>query len=456
MERLIETCADPGPGPVLCLLAYRQRQLPPALAEVLSRAASAGLLEVWDIGPLSPEQAAGLLGDRTDADEIYRESMGNPQYLKVLAARGRAHGDSGATVGTDAGLAISGELAGLNHTSLAAVQAAAVLGEPFHPELLAAVADLEVAEAVRALDTLTRLDLVRPTGSAAQLALRRRAVGEVVYERLDPSRRAALHQSAETALAKRSAPIVRRAHHVARAADPGRPEHATTLIAAARDTLYADPVVSADCLRAALSLLQEGEPLHYQAQVLLARAQLLTGDATESRALLDALRSALPGGSPQDPCTLADASRVERRLGRIVEAGAIARSALAALADTATAAALHTELSDYAYDVQDYETSRRHAETAAATARRHQDTVGEAKALAQAALAHLFSADQAAALTRAARAAELIDAASDPTLLTNLEAVHQLGLAEGIMGRFADAERHLARCTRTTWTTPVT
>jgi DNA-binding CsgD family transcriptional regulator/tetratricopeptide (TPR) repeat protein len=440
VERLIEACA--GPGPVLCLVAYRQRQLSPELAEVLSQAASAGLLEVWNIGPLSPEQGAGLIGDRPNADEIYRESMGNPQYLKVLADHGRAHGDSG---GTDAGMAILGELVGLDHTTLAVVQAAAVLGEPFHPELLAAVADLEVAETVRALDRLTRLDLVRPTGSAAQLALRHRAVAEVVYQRLEPSRRAALHRSAETALAQRSAPIIRRAHHVAQAADPARPEHATTLVAAARDTLYADPAVSAGYLRAALSLLQEGEPLHYQAQVLLARARLLTGDATESRALLDALRSALPAGSPQDPSTLADASRVERRLGRITEAGAIARAALAALADTATATALHTELADYAYDVQDYETSRRHAETAAATARSHQDAVGEAKAMAQAALAHLFSADQAAALARAARAAELIDAASDSTLLTNLEAVHQLGLAEGILGRFADAERHLAR-----------
>lgn len=440
VERLIETSACPGP--VLCLVAYRQRQLSPALAEVLSQAASAGLLDVWHIGPLSPEQAVGLTGDRPDADEIYRASMGNPQYLKVLAAHGRAHGDSG---GTDAGMAILGELVGLDHATLAVVQAAAVLGEPFHPELLAAVAGLEVAEAVRALDRLTRLDLVRPTGSAAQLALRHRAVGEVVYARLEPSRRAALHQSAATALAKRSSPIIRRAHHVAQAADPDRPEHATTLVAAARDTLYADPAVSAGYLRAALSLLQDGEPLHYQAQVLLARTQLLTGDATESRALLDALRSALPAGSPQDPSTLADATRAERQLGRITEAGAIARAALAALADTATATALHTELADHAYDIQDYETSRRHAEAAAATARRHQDAVGEAKALAQEALAQLFSADQAAALARAARAADLIDAASDSTLLTNLEAVHQLGLAEGIMGRFADAERHLAR-----------
>ena len=441
VERLIEAAA----GPVLCLVAYRQRQLSPALAAALSRAASAGLLEVWNVGPLSQEQTRELLGNRPNVDEIHREALGNPQYLKVLAAHGAARGEPGGVASPDAGMAILGELADLDRTSMAVVQAAAVLGEPFHPELLAEVADLDAAEAMRALDVLTRLDLVRPAGSSAQLALRHRAVGEVVYQRLEPSQRVVLHRCAETALAKRTAPIVRRAHHVARAADPGRPEHATTLIAAARDALYADPAVAADYLGAALSLLKEGEPLRYQTQVLLARTRLLTGDATESRALLDALRSAIPGQSFEDPATLADASRIERRLGRVTESSAIARSALAALGDTATAAALHTELADYAYDVKDFETSGEHARTAAAIARRHQDTVGEAKALAQAALADLFCADQTEALATAARAAELIDAASDPTLLTNLEAAHQLGMTEGMLGRYTDAERHLAR-----------
>ncbi|MFJ9631695.1 LuxR C-terminal-related transcriptional regulator [Streptomyces sp. NPDC101175] len=445
VERLIDAAA----GPLLCLLAYRQRQLSPALAAVLSRAASADLLEVWNVGPLSLEQARELLGDLSNADGIHREALGNPQYLKVLAAHGKGSGSAGGedddVAGTDAGMAILGELAGLDALSLDVVQTAAVLGESFHPELLAEIADLEATQVMRALDTLTRLDLVRPVGSAAQLALRHRAVAEIVYQRLEPSRRTALHRSTEAALTKRAAPIVRRAHHAARAAHPGRPEHATTLIAAAHEAQYTDPAVAADHLRVALSLLQDGDPLRYQAQVLLARTQLLSGEASESRALLDALRSAIPGRSVPDPSTLAEASRIERRLGRVTEAGAIARAALADLTDTATAAALHTELADYAYDMQEYDISRHHAQTAAAIAHRNGDAVGEAKALAQAALAHLYSADQATALTTAARAAELIDAASDAVLLTNLAAAHQLGMTEGILGRFADAERHLAR-----------
>jgi DNA-binding CsgD family transcriptional regulator/tetratricopeptide (TPR) repeat protein len=436
VERLLEATAT---APVLCLLAYRQRQLSPALAAVLSRAASAGLLEVRSLGPLTAEQSGELLGGRPDADELHRRAEGNPLYLKLLAAEGDADGE--------AGTAILGELAELDAEALAVVRVAAVLGGQFHPELLAAVAELDLPATMTALDALTRLDLIRPTAPAPQLTFRHSVVGETVYQRIEPSRRFALHRRAEAVLAERSAPIAERARHVARAADPARPEHVTTLIAAARGLLYTAPAVAVGHLQAVMPLLREGEAHWHEAQVLLARTRLLTGDPSESRALLEALRSTMPGGPPRDSTAIADSSRIERRLGRYTEAGAIARSGLAALADedSATAAALHIELADYAYDVQDYETSRRHADTAATIARRHRDPMGEANALAQAALAHLFTGDQSSARTAATRAAELVDAAGDTTLLANLEACFQLGMTEGMLGRLVDAERHLGR-----------
>ncbi|MGW2618140.1 LuxR C-terminal-related transcriptional regulator [Streptomyces sp. NPDC001500] len=435
VERLLQAAST---GPVLCLVACRQRQLAPWHAELISRAGSAGLLEAWHLGPLSREQAAELLADHPDAEEIQREAQGNPQYLQVLAARGQA--------ATAAATAVLGELAGLDADSLAALEAAAVLGEPFRPELLAAVAGRDVAETVRALDTLTRVDLVRPVEPAPRLALRHRAVGDVVYERLAPSRRVTLHRRAESALAEQGAPIARRAHHVARAADPDRPEHATTLIAAARETLYGSPAVAAGHLEAALPALRPGQAHWHEAQVLLARARLLTGAATESRELLDALRSAMPDRSGEAGA-LADSSRIERTLGRYAEAGALARSGLATLADkdAAIAAALHTELADHAYDLQEYVTSRQHADTAAAIARQHHDRVGEAQALAQSALGHLFTGDLATAQERTTTAAALVDAASDSSLLTNLNASLQTGMTEGMLGRLVDAERHLIR-----------
>lgn len=424
-------------GPVLCVLAYRRRQLAPWPAAELADA-SAGLLRLAPLDPLTREQAAALLGERPDADEIYRESAGNPQYLKVLCALR----DTGSTA--EAGAAIFGELAGLDPGALAVVQAAAVLGEPFPVALLAAVAQLDEPTAVRALDQLTGVDLIRPAERGPHLGLRHRAVGEAVYERLEPSLRFALHRRAADALAGDGASVAQRARHVTRAADPQNPEHLTTLIAAARGAIYNSPTTAAEYLQAALPLLREGPDHAHEVHVLLARARLLSGEFAEGRALLDALRSAgpdRPGGA-----TL-DSSRIERRLGRHFEAGALARSGLAGLAETdsATAAALHAEVADTAYDVQDYETSRVHAETAAAIAARHGDHVGEAHALAQSALGHLFTGDEATARVRAARAAELIDAAPDSMLLTNLAASLQLGMTEGLLGRLSDSERHLAR-----------
>jgi DNA-binding CsgD family transcriptional regulator len=424
-------------GPVLCVLAYRRRQLTPWHAATLADA-SAGLLRLAPLDPLTREQASGLLGERPDADEIHREAGGNPQYIKVLCALR----DTGATA--EAGTSIFGELTGLDPEPLAAVRAAAVLGAPFPVALLADVAQLDESAAARAVDQLTRVDLIRPAERGPHHALRHRAVGEAVYERLDPSLRFALHRRAADALARDGAPVAQRARHVARAADPQNPEHLTTLIAAARGAVYSSPAKAAEYLQAALPLLGEGHHHAHEVHVLLARARLLSGEFAEGRALLDELRSAgpdRPGGAALD------SSRIERRLGRHFEAGALARSGLAALAETdsATAAALHTELADAAYDVQDYENSRLHAETAAALAARHGDRVGEAHALAQSALGHLFTGDDRTALARATRAAELIDAAPDATLLTNLAAPLQLGMTEGLLGRLSDSERHLAR-----------
>jgi DNA-binding NarL/FixJ family response regulator/DNA-binding transcriptional ArsR family regulator/tetratricopeptide (TPR) repeat protein len=428
-------------GPVLCVLAYRRRQLAPGPAAALADA-SAGLLRLAPLDPLTREQAAPLLGDRPDADDIHREAAGNPQYIKILCALR----DTGGTA--EAGASVFGELTGLGPAALAAVRAAAVLREPFPVALLADVAGLDDSAAGAALDRLTRLDLVRPAERGSHHALRHRAVAEAVYERLEPSLRFALHRRAADVLARDGAPVAHRARHVSRAADPQNPDDLTTLIAAARGVVYASPALATEYLRAALPLVPEGHPHAHEVYVLLARARLLSGELTEGRALLDALRSAGPGAASDRPGGAElDSSRIERRLGRHFEAGALARSGLAALAETdsATAAALHTELADTAYDVQDYQACRRHAETAAAIAARHGDHAGEAHALALAALGHLFTGDEAAALVHAERAADLIDAAADATLLTNLLASLQLGMTEGLLGRLTDSERHLAR-----------
>ncbi|MCG7205590.1 helix-turn-helix transcriptional regulator [Streptomyces arenae] len=433
-ERAMRSAAT---TPTLCLLGYRPRQLSAQYAELLARATSAGPFSAVPLGPLTRQEAAELLGDHSRSDTLYDGALGNPLYLKALGTRGPAH--------EQAVTAILGELAGLGEHALVALRAAAVLGGPFQPELLAAVADLGMPTTLGALDELTRLDLVRPAERAPQLAIRHRALSEVVYERVPPSLRHGMHRRADAELARRTAPVTLRARHVAQVADPSRPDHATTLISAARSELYDSPSAAVEHLEAAVTLLSDGAEHWYEAHVLLARARMLSGKAADARALLDTLRSAITGSD--EAAALADSSRLERHRGRHTEAGAMARAGLAALTEHngATAAALHVELADHAYTVRDHQSSRHHAETAAALARGHRDRVGESHALAQAALASLFLGDQHTARRQATTAAELVDAAGDLLLSTNLDALLQLGMTEGMLERLDDAERHLER-----------
>ncbi|NUP48972.1 MAG: AAA family ATPase [Catenulispora sp.] len=436
VERLIRAAAD---APTLVLLAYRRRQLAPAVAAVISRAVAADLLDVWELGPLSRDEARELVGDLPDLDAVHRAADGNPQYLRILSAGGDPH--------ADAARAIVGELADLDPGALATLQALAVLGEPAHPQLIAAVADLPTAETLDALDVLTRLDLVRPTGTTAQVAVRHPTVAEVIYRRIEAGMRIAVHLRAERVLSENAAPIARRAHHLVRAADPNQPEHTATLVAAARLTLHTAPADAARYLQAALQHLQEDAPDWREAQVLLARACLLTGQASEGRNLVHTLPAMVdhPAG---DLTAVAVAGRLERQLGRLSESAAIVRSGLAARpGDDSAAAVLHSVQADNALDQGDYARAQQHADTAAALARDRLDPVGEAFAQAQAALAHLSSNDLTAAETALSQAAELVDAASDAALLKNLEAVYQLGHSENMLSRLADAERHLLRGT---------
>ncbi|MFD0638279.1 LuxR C-terminal-related transcriptional regulator [Catenulispora yoronensis] len=216
-------------------------------------------------------------------------------------------------------------------------------------------------------------------------------------------------------------------------------------MAAARLTIHTAPADAARYLQAALQHLQADSPTRREAQVLLARACLLTGQASEGRTLVHTL-PAMVDHPTGDLTAVAVAGRLERQLGRLSESAAIVRSGLAALPDDDTeAVALHSMQADNALDQGDYARAQQHADTAVALARRSLDPVGESLAQAQAALAHLASNDLVAAETALAQAAELVDAASDAALLTNLEAVYQLGLSESTLFRLADAERHLVR-----------
>ena len=152
------------PAAVLLALAAREGQLPVALSRALAAAMSEDRAARIEVGPLSKAEAGELLGK--DPGVTFSLSGGNPFYLQQLArvharrADGRVPGEGIVPAAVAASLA--SELGELSQQARLLLEAAAVAGDPFEPELAAEVAQLSESVALQALDDL----LARSPGAA--------------------------------------------------------------------------------------------------------------------------------------------------------------------------------------------------------------------------------------------------------------------------------------------------
>ena len=129
---------------------------------------------------LDEAQATELLADLDPqaAAAIYRHGGGNPFYLEQLAragvgetfaatSSGNGTGVAGADIPAAVAASLAEELASLSALERVLLEAAAVAGEPFEPDLAAVIAELPTSEGLAALDALLELDLLRPTACRA-------------------------------------------------------------------------------------------------------------------------------------------------------------------------------------------------------------------------------------------------------------------------------------------------
>ena len=191
-------------APVLLALAFRSGQIPERLTAAL---AAPG---VERIGARPAERGAGngvargrgRPGASGDLPARRRQPVlpraARPGQRRGQAAPGRrgmraTAGRRRAGARCRRGLAGRGARAAVAGGARALLDAAAVAGEPFEPDLAAAIAELSPAEGLAALDDLLALDLVRPTQVPRRFVFRHPLVRRAVYESTRGGWRLAAH-----------------------------------------------------------------------------------------------------------------------------------------------------------------------------------------------------------------------------------------------------------------------
>jgi len=443
---------------LLLALAFRPGQAPARLAAALL----APSVHRITLGQLSEAQATQLLGelDPRSAAAIYRHGGGNPFYLEQLA-RAAEHerlpatlGSNGAGVdaaGVPAGVAASlaEELASLSPVERALLEAAAVAGEPFEPDLAGAIAELSAAEALGALDSLLELDLLRPTAVPRRFVFRHPLVRRAVYESSRGGWRLAAHARAAAELAARGAAAAERAHHVEQSAGQGDEDAIVLLLEAGAAAAPRAPAAAVRWFEATLRLLRASDDeRQVDVRVALASALRAVGELERCRAtLLDAIEL-LPADASERRVELTGlCAAVEHWLGRHEDAHHRLARAWEDLPDrsTAAAAALQIELAvDGLYEL-DFEQTAEMGRGALATAR----ALGD-RALVAAAVSALCFSETAAGRIDSAReyreeARAEIDRLSDVELAPRLEALYYLGWAETYLEHYDDAVARFER-----------
>ncbi len=339
------------------LIAVGCRHLPARLLAAFEASARSGASTWLELAPLTRAQAEQLMGrhvdDRTRA-RVFEESGGNPFYIEQLARAGDIAPVRASVGGGPAGAvprtviaAIRRELVAVSAAGRVALAAAAVAGESFEPELVAAIAEFQADETLAALDELLRYDLIRPADAPRRFRFRHPIVRRAVYDRMPRGWRLGAHARAAAALAAAHAPAGVRAHHVESSAVVGDEEAIAVLVQAGRDTARRAPEAAGRWLLAAAHLLGDDESDQRRLSLLLeaARALISAGCYDEALQVLAQADRLLPPSETERAQVVAQIVFARRMSGRPLDSRALVLRALDSLRpDSSAALALTLEL----------------------------------------------------------------------------------------------------------------
>ena len=311
-----------APG-VQLALGYRTGRASPRLSATLA----APSVQVIELSTLSEHECRTLAGDLAPARHatVFRESGGNPFYaLQLARAAPAAHSSSSDRVASGSGVprsvaaALVGELEALSAPARALLDAGAIAGDPFDPELAYEIAGLDADAGVTALDELLDTRLLHVTSVPRRFAFRHPLVRRAVYESTGGGWRLVAHERAAAALAARGAAAASRAHHVEQSAVQGDAAAIAVLLEAASATAPRAPATAARWFEAALRLQPEADAAaRVQTLVALAQAQRSTGDLAHCAArLIEAIDLLGPGETDMRVTLVAATAAAEHFLGR--------------------------------------------------------------------------------------------------------------------------------------------
>ena len=444
-------------APVLLALAVRSGQV----SRQLEVSLGSPLVELIELDPLDRSEASQLAGGslgEPQLEALYRESGGNPFYVEQLARSGcySARGAGGDTVTPAAtkvprvvAAALTEELGQVGSAARRLLDGGSVAGDPFDPELAAAVGQVAVEETLPALDELLDRGLLRSTEAPRRFAFRHPLVRRAVYESTKAGWRLAAHGRAGQALAANGAAPVARAHHIEHSAAIGDTEAIALLLQAAESAAPRAPAGAARWYQAALRLMPDADVAgRVAALARLAEVQRSLGDLERCRAnLLEAISLAGPGQPELRTALISGCAAAENFMGHHEQARKRLTAALEELDDEGSSAAvtLLLGLGTVAFLMMDVTAMRALCDRAVSAARLLAEPALVIPSTAMLALAAALAGDIGIGEASRADAASMLEALDDEDLAAHLEAVNLLGWAEFYLGRYAQAIAHLER-----------
>lgn len=319
---VLDAARRPRPA-VLC--AYRSRQAPAALSRLLCGLPADRERVRIALGPLTDADARRLAGTGHSAQQAAwcaEVGRGIPRYVAWLARCARL--PSPAEVRAEVDLlellplppdpVSDAELDGLDDVCRRVAQAAAVIGEPFRPDLAAVVADVPTHTLFAAMDELARRDLIRgDSGGGGLFRFRHPLLRARLYQRMAPERRLAAHRCAVRHPGG-THDVLARARHLSRCAPDADPAAVAAFEEAAVTALGSSPATAAfwaaEALRRVPSTAAREQD---RRRLLVLRARALGGDGrlSEARSILDGLLAA-PSAAAGEDATAAQCAAVTR------------------------------------------------------------------------------------------------------------------------------------------------